>query len=157
MKFRFSGWLALIFFALFLIGCKPASQSDGRHVIINSNGGRVDIRVEVAETEAERKNGLMGRKALAEDSGMLFKFGQGMNPSMWMKNMLISLDLFFIGDDLKIKHIEENVPPCTLSDDSQCPRYRSSETAAFVLELPAGYTKKHAISTGNQVELVGLD
>jgi len=44
-----------------------------------------------------------------------------------------------------------------LPDDSQCPQYHSDKGAEYVLELPAGYTKKHKIEDGNLVELLGLD
>lgn len=153
MKLRFSGWLVLTFLSLFLTGC----QSGGQHVVISSGGGKVDVQVEVARSEAERRNGLMGRTELPDGDGMLFVYSPDARPSMWMKNMLIPLDFVFIGNDLKINYVENSAPPCHSSEDKNCTQYSSPDGSWLVLELPAGYTKKHEINPGNQVELVGID
>jgi uncharacterized protein len=153
MKLRYSGWLALALFSLFLAGCK----SGGQHLIINSDGGSVDVQVEVARSEAQRRNGLMGRTELPDGNGMLFVYSPDARPSMWMKNMLIPLDFVFIGNDLKINYIENSAPPCNSSEDKNCAQYSSPNGSVLVLELPAGFTKKHEIGPGNRVELVGID
>lgn len=136
-----------------MTGCQSGNQS----VIITSGGGRVEVQVELAITEEEQHVGLMGREDLKNNTGMLFIYEMDERPVMWMKNMLISLDMVFIGKDMKINHIEENVKPCDFTDDEKCPRYQSPYASSLVLELPAGYTKKNQIVAGNQVELVGIN
>lgn len=149
MKSRFAELLIFIVLSLCVTGCEPANQ----RVIIN---GRVEARVEVAKSEDEKHEGLMGRTELADGTGMLFIYGAEVNPTMWMKNMLIPLDMVFIGEDLKINHIEENVNPCNLTDDKGCARYQSPVASSLVLELPAGYAKSNSIVVGDSVELVGI-
>jgi uncharacterized protein len=152
MKPRLAGLFILIILTFCMTGC----QSDDQRVTIISEGGRVDVQVEVMRTDEERQQGLMERKSLADGFGMLFVYQSNEQPIMWMKNMVISLDMVFVGKDMKINHIEENVRPCDSTDDGKCALYRSPCDSTLVLELPAGYTKKNGIVAGNQIELVGI-
>ena len=85
------------------------------------------VMVEVARTAEERGIGLMHRTELAPDRGMLFDFGATRPVTMWMKNTLIPLDMFFAESDGRIVAIAERTTP--LSEK----RIRSGQPVRFVL------------------------
>jgi uncharacterized membrane protein (UPF0127 family) len=106
--------------------------------------------VEIAETEETRERGLMFRRSMAEDHGMIFAFDRPRHNQFWMHNTCIPLDMLFIAEDGTIVGIEENVP--TMDDSTfevGCP-------SSFVLELNAGTTRKHGIAAGQKVHLDGV-
>ena len=146
MYLRFLIIIALVTSVFFLL------NPDGDQVVILSAQGRSVVDVELADDNEERRIGLMGRTELAEGEGMLFVYDQPLYPVMWMKDMLISLDILFIDSEMIINHIEENIAPCTEEDTALCPRYRSDSEVLMVLELPAGYAKKHGIEVGDYIE-----
>ncbi len=108
------------------------------------------VEVEVAEDDRTRSRGLMYRKSMPEDHGMIFVFDYKEEHSFWMHNTCIPLDMLFIDDDGFILGIEENTP--TLSDNTfsvGCP-------SKYVLELNAGWTRAHGVKAGQKVALQGL-
>ena len=84
---------------------------------------------------------------MEENQGMLFIFPADAMQSFWMRNTLISLDMIFINSNKKIVTIHKNTK--VLSDQS----YPSTSPARYVLEVNAGFTAKHNIQVGDQVEL----
>lgn len=141
----------LIFgFMTFVFLIKNSTPSFQAVKIFTSAGVR-DLSLEMAITDEQKLFGLMHRKKLASDTGMFFLYPNDAHPAMWMKNMIIPLDMVFIGKDQLINHIESNVPPCTEKDDRQCPIYASKDPSRFVLELPAGYCSSHQIEVGDHV------
>lgn len=147
MKARIIAIVTLIFLVFFVISRWP------NMLLIHSAGGLQTVHIEIADTDEQRRMGLMHRGYLKEGHGMVFLYAPDSSPFMWMKNMLISLDILFVGHDFRISHIESDVPPCRESDDSVCPRYSSSEASSMVVEVPAGYVKRHGIQVGDVVEL----
>ena len=145
MKHRF---LSVFVFSLMLAGCGQSPE-----LVIYSGEGDWTIDVEVAETEEEKRIGLMGRTALSEDEGMLFVYDSKASPVMWMKNMLMPIDMLFISEDLTINHLEENLPPCLAEDDDLCDRYSSFELSFYVLELPAGAVQRYGLKKDDRLEL----
>lgn len=97
----------------------------------------VTILTELADTSEKRARGLMFRKSLAGDRGMLFIFPEPQPWTFWMKNTRIALDIVWIDRHKKVVHVERNVPGCTRSDDG-CPHYQPNDDALYVLELAAG-------------------
>jgi len=73
--------------------------------------GVYHFQVEIADTDATRERGLMFRKSLAGDRGMLFDFKRSQAVAFWMKNTLIPLDMVFIGADGRIVSIARNAKP----------------------------------------------
>lgn len=106
------------------------------------------IRVEIADSPAERERGLSGKAGLGEDEGMLFVFEEDGRPAFWMKDMLFAIDIMWISRDGAIVHIEENVAPETYPA-SFAPR----SEARYVVELPAGYVSKYSVRLGDIVRL----
>jgi len=109
------------------------------------------IEVEIASNPIEKAQGLMFRSELGENQGMLFMYDEGANPSMWMKNMLIPLDILFIDKNLQIVHVAENVLPCKEEDTDLCPKYSAKVPVSLVLELPAHFVREHGVKIGNSV------
>jgi uncharacterized membrane protein (UPF0127 family) len=87
---------------------------------------------------------------MPEDRGMIFTFEERQNHRFWMHNTCIPLDMLFIDGDGTIVGIEENT---STMDDSTfevgCP-------SNYVLELNAGWTRKHGVKAGQKVKLEGI-
>ena len=118
--------------------------------IINSLGERVPVQVEVADTEEERRRGLMGRSALAEDAGMRFVFDGEQQLSFWMKDTLIPLSIAFMDSEGRIVDIQDMQPL-----DDVPPHYVSAEPAQYALEVNQGFFEKRGVMVGDIVELPG--
>lgn len=115
-------------------------------VIVTRDGKRHAFTVELAVTPRQREQGLMNRRAMAPDHGMLFAFGETRQVFMWMKNTYLPLDMLFIGKDGKVRTIKENAEPFSEAIiDSKGP-------IDFVLELNGGTVKRLGIRTGNRVQ-----
>ena len=116
--------------------------------ITNSEGERVVVRVEIADTSEERERGLMGRTALAEDAGMLFVFGREQQLSFWMKDTLIPLSIAYIDARGHIVDIQDMQP----LDETPHP---SAAPAKYALEVNQGFFEERGIQVGNRVDLPG--
>ena len=115
--------------------------------IVSVNGK--DVEAEIAGTPQERTKGLMYRTILEDGKGMLFTFGTASQYPFWMKNMKISIDIIWIGDNMTVIDMDQNVPPC---EQENCELYTPSAAAKYVLEVPAGCASQNVIQTGNTVE-----
>jgi uncharacterized membrane protein (UPF0127 family) len=110
-----------------------------------TDAGVPELAIEIAEKYEDRMRGLMYRKSMGADAGMLFIFEKEAVQKFWMKNTCIPLDMLFIGADGVIVGIEENTP--TLSEDTfsaYCP-------GKYVLETNAGWTRQHGIKAGQKM------
>jgi uncharacterized membrane protein (UPF0127 family) len=109
--------------------------------------GAPSVDIEVARTPAALKRGLMYRRRLGADSGVLFAFGDTKMRTFWMKNTCIPLDMLFLASDGTIAGIIEQVPVLNEAPRAvPCP-------AAYVLEVNAGYTRRHRIEPGMKAEI----
>lgn len=114
------------------------------------SGGKVHhFRVEVARTPEEQAKGLMFRKSLPADGGMLFPFDPPQVASFWMKNTVIPLDLIFVRPDGTIAHIAANAEPYSLLPIS------SGQMNGAVLEIPGGRAAELGIKPDDVVEWDG--
>lgn len=119
-----------------------------RHGSLRFLGGTQSaIDVELALTEPEQQRGLMYRTELGAESGMLFSWQGEQVHTFWMRNTCIPLDMLFISADGTIVGILEQVP--VLNEEARsvpCP-------SAHVLEVNAGYCRKHGIAPGQRVRI----
>lgn len=113
----------------------------------------IPVYVDVADDPQERERGLMFRKNMEQNNGMLFIFGGSVdnNLSFWMKDTYIPLDIIFIDSDLRIVDIIEAVQPC-LQQQETCPSYPSKQPAKYVLEVNAGFVRQNKINVGDKLE-----
>jgi uncharacterized protein len=148
MVFARQGGLRLISAALLLLAWTAggAAQSFEPLTIATAGGARHAFMVEVARTDAERAQGLMFRRTLAADRGMLFDFKRVEPVSMWMQNTYVSLDMLFIRPDGTIARIAANTEPLSTRT------IPSGEPVLAVLEVPAGTAARLGIRPGDRVE-----
>ena len=107
------------------------------------------IKAEVAATEEQITTGLMFRKSLGKDQGMLFVFPNVNVQHFWMKNTLIPLDMVFIAENMTIIKIHHAIP-CS---SDPCQLYNSEQPIKYVLEVNGNFTIYHAIKEGGRVEI----
>jgi uncharacterized membrane protein (UPF0127 family) len=103
------------------------------------------FQVELARTPDERARGLMFRRSMAPDHGMLFDFRRDQHVGMWMKNTIIPLDMLFISAQGEIRKIVKRTVPKSLAPIS------SGEPVRAVLELNGGTTDRLKIKPGDKV------
>lgn len=135
-------------FMFFLASC--AMGSGAKFIRVYFPDGR-SINAELAVTMEQRARGLMFRKELDADEGMLFVFEKEDLYAFWMKNCLISLDILWLDKDKRIVHVETHVPPCKQVD---CPSYSPSLPALYVLELKSGSIQERGIKLYDKVDFI---
>ncbi|SES06455.1 DUF192 domain-containing protein [Rhizobium sp. NFR03] len=115
---------------------------------IETTDGRTHaFTVELALDSDQRAQGLMFRREMPSDHGMLFDFGQTRQVMMWMKNTFLPLDMLFVSKDGKVETVHENaVPHSEAIIDSRVP-------VAYVVELNAGTAKTLSITPGARIDL----
>ncbi|MEK7540985.1 MAG: DUF192 domain-containing protein [Patescibacteria group bacterium] len=106
--------------------------------------------MEIAKTPLETSKGLMFRKNLEQDKGMLFVFKKEAKYSFWMKNTLIPLDIIWINKDKKVVFISENAQPCKWYS---CYSIKPTAEAKYVLEVNSGVVQKIGLKTEDKLNL----
>lgn len=144
----FSGLVAVIILvgALSYSSISQAGSQTGT-VVVHSDNGSHTFSVEIMRSQDERSKGLMFRKYLAPDTGMLFDFGDPRPVSMWMKNTYIPLDMLFISEKGVVHKIAANTIPHSTEIIS------SNSQVRYVLEINGGMSEKLGIKAGNRVAL----
>lgn len=102
------------------------------------------LKVELALTEEERERGLMFRKSLGRDEGMVFVFDEPAYQSMWMKNTLIPLSVAFLDGDGRILNILD-MDPQTLDT------HTSAGPASYAIETNIGWFERNKVKAGDKV------
>jgi hypothetical protein len=138
--------------ALFALAAPLAASVGGafaqalQSLTIVSGDRRHAFQVELADTDAARAQGLMFRRSLPQERGMLFDFKQVQPISMWMRNTYIPLDMLFIRPDGTVARIAENTEPLS---ERQIP---SGEPVLAVLEVIGGTAKRLGLKAGDRIE-----
>ncbi len=127
-------------------------EAEARQVLIHLFSGKtLSVEVEVARTPQERSKGLMGRRALGKDKGMLFLFPVEQIHTFHMANTFIPLDMVFIDASKRIVGWVENAVPHSRE------RYRISAPSQYVLEVNAFFCREHGIVSGERVEFRNVE
>lgn len=109
------------------------------------------VWVKVAQTDQEKQQGLSGVKKLAEDEGMLFILAKKQIPYFWMKGMFFPLDFIWIADG-KVVDLMENLPLPDSTSADKIPGCSPKEPVDMVLEVNAGFVKKHGLKIGDTLK-----
>lgn len=138
---------------LLLLTCTCARANPANDLcditFINRSGKKVILSVEVADTDPERKRGLMFRKDLRWNRGMLFVFPVERNLNFWMKNTFLPLSIAYIDNRGVINEIYDMVPLDTSVT------YPSRLPARYAVEANRGWFRKNGIFRGSRVILNG--
>lgn len=125
-----------------------------RKICINGATATIPLTAEIATTPRQRTIGLMHRKSLPIDHGMLFVFPnvQPAGNAFWMYQTLIPLDIAYLNNRGKIVAIR-TMQPCTESKPQNCPRYAAEADFSFALEVNGNFYNTHQIAIGDTVIL----
>lgn len=122
---------------------------DGRlteEIWLVSKQGRFRFTAEIADTQDERSQGLMHRRSMPQNHGMLFDFQKTDQVLMWMKNTPLSLDMIFVGENGVIVNIAERTKP--FSEEI----IASAGPVSHVLEINGGVSKLLGLKAGDRLE-----
>ena len=112
--------------------------------IVNTDGSKVTVQAEVADTMVKKAKGLMFRESLGENEGMLFLFDSPGIHAFWMVNTSIPLDAIHFSADGKVVDVI-SMEPCGVFN---CPTYPPKVASKYVLEVNQGFAKMHGIKAG---------
>jgi uncharacterized membrane protein (UPF0127 family) len=140
-----AAWAALVVVAPSSAQIKLQRFERDALTIETADGRRHAFEVELALTGPQHAQGLMFRRSLAEDAGMLFLYSRAGTLSMWMKNTAIPLDMMFIAPDGYIVDVAERTVPYSLETIS------SRIPASAVLEVNGGTIAQLGIQPGDRV------
>ena len=142
---------------LILLGCTDEGQSgseedprgfqnEGTLTFLRPNGDTLrTISIDVADTDAERRRGLMRQRSLGYDRGMLFIFDTVKRGSMWMKNTPLPLDIVFVAPDSQVINIARGTTP--FSEEKITP----AAPRKFVVEVRAGFADRFGLTDSTRV------
>ncbi|MBE7186345.1 MAG: DUF192 domain-containing protein [Methylobacterium mesophilicum] len=137
-----AGFSALFVAAATVLPAAAASESRGT---LETSSGKHALVVELAETSAEREKGLMFRRSMAADHGMLFDFDESRPVTMWMKNTLIPLDMLFMDDAGVVTQVKRMAKPESLD------LIPSGGPVRYVLELNGGAADRFGVKNGDRL------
>lgn len=125
----------------------PKFTKQGELQLLSGETGELiqQIKIEVKQNNQERAEGMMWRRSMEEDQGMLFIMDRNEPQSFWMRNTYIPLDIIFIGEDKRIVNIRKNAQPQTLAPQP------SKGNAKYVLEVVGGFCEKYGVKAGDRI------
>jgi len=142
---------------LWLTACSPADAGEPQSLptvaaCFVTAEAHHPVTLAVAETNSERRKGLMWRTSLAPSSGMLFSYPAERSPDsgFWMYNTRIPLDIAFLDQDGEIVNIRHMLP-CASSRQQDCPTYPAGKFFWHAVEMNAGYLKERGIQAGDRL------
>lgn len=139
--------------ALFLavVACEASADCSDAAVEFRNGEAVVRFNVEIADTDAERAQGLMNREKLAKSSGMLFVYDTPRRAGFWMKNTLIPLDMIFADAAGRVTRVHANAIPLDQTSID------GGDGVAFVLEINGGLAKRLGIIEGSELRHPAVD
>lgn len=137
---------ALLSFAPWSTVQADAGALETQPLTFQTNSGKRTIEVEVADTDQKRSVGLMFRRSLGDDKGMIFLYNKEQIITMWMKNTYLSLDMIFVRKNGTIHRIEKNTEPFSERVIS------SGAKVLAVIEVKAGNADRFGLKQGDKVK-----
>ena len=111
---------------------------------VDLTAGFYRIQAEVAARDPDRMQGLMHRRSMPANHGMLFVFAQAARHCMWMRNTFLPLSVAFLDDEGRILNIEDMQPQ---TEDNHC----AAKTARYALEMNLGWFAGKGIKPGTRI------
>lgn len=122
-------------------------RQDATLAFLDDGGAaRTVITVEIADSPAAKRKGLMGRVEMDDTVGMLFVYDNAADRAFWMRNTILSLDIIFVSAARRIINIAKRTTPYT--EDI----LRSTAPAKYVVEVRAGFCDRYGIRPGTRVK-----
>lgn len=146
MRTRLSG----VLIAAALAACGPAGPPAPPFLAIEAKDATQLIRVEIADTDASRERGLMGRTSLDDDAGMLFVWPDDTASAFWMKDTPLRLSVAFISAGGEVVRMFD-MEPCAADP---CPIYDPHITYRMALEVRQGALERRGVRVGDRARLV---
>jgi uncharacterized protein len=131
--------------ALLISSASLAAELPRDVVLVEAGASQYRFEVEIADDPVERAEGLMYRRSLADNAGMLFLYPKPQPVEFWMKNTPLSLDIVFVREDGTIAHIAESTTPMS---EQLIP---SGEPVRAVLEVKAGTMRQLGVTVGDRL------
>lgn len=129
---------------------EPQFKKEGDLEFLKKDGKTVisKIDIEIADNIPERMQGLMYRKSMDENKGMLFVFQEYEQQGFYMRNTIIPLDIIFLDSSNQVIKIHKNTTPFS---ETTLP---SGKPSMYVVEVNAGYTDKYGIKDGDKIKFI---
>uniref|UniRef100_A0A7C3RLL3 DUF192 domain-containing protein n=1 Tax=Dictyoglomus thermophilum TaxID=14 RepID=A0A7C3RLL3_DICTH len=149
-KFIFLMIFGILIISLVTLGTSKTVFPKGR-LIITQNHRSLEIPIEIADREELHTLGLMYRKDIPWEYGMLFIFSTDVSYGFWMKNTYVPLDIAFISSDKIIFNIQRMLP---CKEGKDCAVYYSPKPYRYALEVKAGFFEKYKFSVGAKIDYI---
>lgn len=111
-----------------------------------------EFTVEIASDPAARAKGYMGRSSIGPKEGMLFVFERADRHGFWMKNCLVSLDLIWLDEALRVVDVARSLLPCPA--EGECPETLPAAPARYVLEVAGGTVERAGLRPGDRIAVL---
>lgn len=137
--------LAAALVMVWAVGAGAQAPFERTTLDIETTQARHSFNIELALTPAQQSQGLMFRRKMAADAGMLFFHQRERVATMWMRNTILPLDMLFVATDGRVVHIVERTVPQSLTTIS------AGRPVRAVLELNAGTVRRLAVKSGDRL------
>ena len=141
MLFRPAPLATLLALLVTLAAAPAAAQQPQQLPMVTLTAGMHNVQAQLAASPDQRQIGLMYRREMPSNEGMLFVFEDTSRQCFWMRNTLLPLSIAFVADDGTIVNLADMKP---LSEDSHC----SSKPVRYALEMNVGWFAKRGIGPG---------
>lgn len=153
LKWVVALYLAISFKSVYADTAKPTVKFKKATIALTYKNNKKKINVELAETQEQHAQGLMFRKNLKNNEGMLFIFDDEQIREFWMKNTLINLDIGYFDRTKKLIDIRQ-MQAVTSVMQIELPTYPSKGPAKYALEMTQGWFKKNKFEEGTALNLL---
>ena len=149
-------WLAAFVISFIAVGSLYAAtgpQFKKQKIELSYKAHKKVLVLDAAETVEQQAYGLMNRKKMAVDDGMIFIFPEANPREFWMKDTLIDLDIAYVGATGSVIDIQ-NMKAMTSVLQTNLPTYPSKGPALYAIEMNSGWFKKNGFPVGTQLKLL---
>jgi uncharacterized membrane protein (UPF0127 family) len=129
---------------------QEASPTNNRYLKAKVIVKAFDLNADIPIISEQMSKGLAVKNQLKENEAMLFVFEKPGRHSFWMKDMKFPIDIFWLDSDGKVVYIKENMQPCIST--IICILYTPNTDSQYVLETVAGFTQRHNVSVGTNID-----